>query len=183
MADNTAAEAARSFDSPQMRVGRQLAGHQSTAQFPDEEDCPRLKLHVPAVAEVRDGLPNSSFPLKFVRLEPYIVPKVSLTGINVEPVDTRVAQVIFAVDSETPLVQEHRLLIGRLLDVLIDVGGERLPTRLATERSLQVLIGVAPAVTILHVQKSGSASNREVAVDTRWPSRSTIFRVRAYSGR
>jgi multidrug efflux pump subunit AcrA (membrane-fusion protein) len=87
----------------------------------DEEDFPRLKLSAPAVAKVRGGLPNAGFPLKFVRLEPYIVPKVSLTGINIERVDTRVAQVIYAVDSEVPLFQEHKLLIGQLLDVFIDV--------------------------------------------------------------
>jgi hypothetical protein len=45
---------------------------------------------------------QEAIPLRFVRLEPYVVPKVSLTGINVERVDTRVVQVIYAVEGWRP---------------------------------------------------------------------------------
>ena len=47
------------------------------------------------------GQPQTSFPLKFVRVEPYVVPKKSLTGDNTERVDTRVLQVIYAIDAGT----------------------------------------------------------------------------------
>ena len=40
------------------------------------------------------GHPHLEFPLTFVRVEPYVVPKKSLTGDNTERVDTRVLQVI-----------------------------------------------------------------------------------------
>ncbi len=59
-------------------------------------------------------------PLTFVRLEPYVVPKVSMTGINVERVDTRVVQVIYALDPANRLVREKKVLVGQLLDVFID---------------------------------------------------------------
>ena len=55
------------------------------------------------------------FPLKFVRIEPYVVPKKSLTGDNTERVDTRVLQVIYAIDTTG-----KRLFVGQQLDVFID---------------------------------------------------------------
>ena len=58
--------------------------------------------------------------LRFVRLEPYVVPKQSLTGANTERVDTRVVQVIYALDSEQRLVREQKVLVGQLVDVFID---------------------------------------------------------------
>jgi hypothetical protein len=36
------------------------------------------------------GHPESAYPLDFVRVEPYVIPKKSLTGDNSERVDTRV---------------------------------------------------------------------------------------------
>jgi multidrug efflux pump subunit AcrA (membrane-fusion protein) len=86
----------------------------------DEEDLPRLKWNAPARAKVRGDVRQREIPLRFVRLEPYIVPKVSLTGINVERVDTRVVQLIYAADSENELVREKKVLVGQLLDVFID---------------------------------------------------------------
>ncbi|MBN9120159.1 MAG: efflux RND transporter periplasmic adaptor subunit [Planctomycetes bacterium] len=86
----------------------------------DEEDLPRLKLAAPARAKIRGDLAQTEVPLTFVRLEPFIVPKTSLTGVNTERVDTRVVQVIFAVDPENPLVQQKKVLVGQLVDVFID---------------------------------------------------------------
>ncbi len=86
----------------------------------DEEDIPRLELKAPARAKLRGDPLQREIPLTFVRLEPYVVPKVSLTGINTERVDTRVAQVIYALDPEHPLVQEKKVLVGQLVDVFID---------------------------------------------------------------
>jgi multidrug resistance efflux pump len=82
----------------------------------DEHDIPRFKPGSPARANVR-GNPQVTFPLKFVRVEPYVIPKKSLTGDNTERVDTRVLQVIYAVEATDNLP----LYVGQQLDVFIDV--------------------------------------------------------------
>ena len=86
----------------------------------DEEDIPRLLLNAPACAKVRGGTKQEEIALRFVRLEPYVVPKVSMTGINVERVDTRVVQVIYSIEPNNPLVQANKALVGQLVDVFID---------------------------------------------------------------
>jgi HlyD family secretion protein len=91
----------------------------------DEEDLPRLKLNAPARAKLRGDLRQEEVPLAFVRLEPYVVPKTSLTGINTERVDTRVVQVIYAVDPNNRLVQDRKVLVGQLVDVFIDTRATR----------------------------------------------------------
>lgn len=80
----------------------------------DEHDIPRFQPDAPARATLR-GHQERVFPLKFVRVEPYVVPKKSLTGDNTERVDTRVLQVIYAVDSGN-----ERLYVGQQLDVFIE---------------------------------------------------------------
>ena len=55
------------------------------------------------------------FPLKFVRIEPYVIPKKSLTGDNTERVDTRVLQVIYEVEGDS-----GPLFVGMQVDVFID---------------------------------------------------------------
>jgi len=80
----------------------------------DEYDIPRFVPEAPARATLK-GQPNDFFPLRFVRIEPYVVPKRSLTGDNTERVDTRVLQVIYAIDSGG-----RRLFVGQQLDVFVD---------------------------------------------------------------
>ena len=87
----------------------------------DEEDIPRLKLNAPASAFLRGDLKRREIPMSYVRIEPAVVPKSSLTGANTERVDTRVMQIIYAIDPNNPLVKERKILIGQLLDVFIDV--------------------------------------------------------------
>jgi HlyD family secretion protein len=87
----------------------------------DEEDIPRLKLQAPARGKLRGDLGQRELPLTFVRIEPYVIPKTSLTGLNIEKVDTRVMQIIYALDPNDPLVKEEKVLVGQLLDVFIDV--------------------------------------------------------------
>jgi multidrug efflux pump subunit AcrA (membrane-fusion protein) len=82
----------------------------------DEHDIPRFKSNVPARASLR-GNPQVSFPLTFVRVEPYVIPKKSLTGENTERVDTRVLQVIYALE-----VKDRPVYVGQQLDVFLDVG-------------------------------------------------------------
>jgi multidrug resistance efflux pump len=80
----------------------------------DEYDIPRFIPDAPARANLK-GQPTDFFPLKFVRIEPYVVPKKSLTGDNTERVDTRVLQVIYAIDTTG-----KRLFVGQQLDVFVD---------------------------------------------------------------
>jgi multidrug resistance efflux pump len=80
----------------------------------DEHDIPRFVEGAPAKAQVR-GNPGRQYSLTFVRVEPYVVPKKSLTGDNTERVDTRVLQVIYAVDTG-----KGRLYVGQQMDVFID---------------------------------------------------------------
>ena len=60
----------------------------------DESDAWRVPSGAGAVAYLR-GNSKIRFPLQFVRFEPYVVPKKSLTGDATERVDTRVLQVIY----------------------------------------------------------------------------------------
>jgi multidrug resistance efflux pump len=80
----------------------------------DEYDIPRFQPDAPARATLK-GQPKEWFPLKFVRVEPYVIPKKSLTGDNTERVDVRVLQVIYRIDT-----QGKRLFVGQQLDVFID---------------------------------------------------------------
>jgi multidrug resistance efflux pump len=82
----------------------------------DEHDIPRFQPGAPARAALR-GDPRQEFPLTFVRVEPYVIPKKSLTGDNTERVDTRVLQVIYAVEAS-----DRPIYVGQQLDVFIDVG-------------------------------------------------------------
>jgi multidrug efflux pump subunit AcrA (membrane-fusion protein) len=84
----------------------------------DEHDVPRAHRHfrsdVAAFASPR-GDPSQKFPLRFVRLQPYVVPKKSLTGDNTERVDTRVLQLIYRVDRDQP-----GLFVGMQVDVFLN---------------------------------------------------------------
>jgi multidrug resistance efflux pump len=80
----------------------------------DEHDIPRFRPGQPARAVIR-GLPGKPLPLTFVRVEPYVVPKKALTGDNKERVDTRVLQVIYALEPGS-----QRVYVGQQMDVFID---------------------------------------------------------------
>jgi multidrug resistance efflux pump len=80
----------------------------------DEHDIPRFRPGAPARAMLR-GDPRQEFPLRFVRVEPYVIPKKSLTGDNTERVDTRVLQVIYALDSKAAGVY-----VGQQVDVYVE---------------------------------------------------------------
>ena len=59
----------------------------------DEEDSWRFIPGARATAFVR-GNAKINFPMKFNRIEPYIIPKTSFTGETIERIDTRVLQVL-----------------------------------------------------------------------------------------
>ncbi len=82
----------------------------------DEHDIPRFKPGAAAKASFR-GAPQTKYPLTFVRVEPYVIPKKSLTGDNTERVDTRVLQAIYSLETKG-----KPIFVGQQLDVFIDVG-------------------------------------------------------------
>jgi multidrug efflux pump subunit AcrA (membrane-fusion protein) len=80
----------------------------------DEYDIPRFHSGRPAVAVPRGNL-QERYPLDFVRVEPFVVPKKSLTGDNTERVDTRVLQVIYGFDP----TGRPPLFVGQQVEVFI----------------------------------------------------------------
>jgi hypothetical protein len=80
----------------------------------DEDNAPRVKPGCSGVAFIK-GSRQNSIPLRFVRIEPYILPKRSLTGESGERVDTRVLQVIFQFDRGAVPVYA-----GQQMDVFLD---------------------------------------------------------------
>ena len=55
-----------------------------------------------------------------MRLEPYVIPKVSLTGANTKRMRTHIAQAIYALDAQNPLVHNRKILVGQIVDVFIN---------------------------------------------------------------
>ncbi len=83
----------------------------------DEFDIPRFKAGAPAVAVPRGDL-QQRYPLEFVRVEPFVVPKKSLTGETTERVDTRVLQVIYELNP----AGLPPLFVGQQVEVYVDAG-------------------------------------------------------------
>jgi HlyD family secretion protein len=80
----------------------------------DENDAWRVAAGAAATGFLR-GRNTIKTPLTFVRFEPYVVPKKSLTGDSTERVDTRVLQVIFSFEpGELPIY------VGQQMDVFIE---------------------------------------------------------------
>ena len=89
----------------------------------DENDAWRVRADAKAVGYLR-GNPNIQTALTFVRFEPYVVPKKSLTGDSTERVDTRVLQVIFSFSrGDLPIY------VGQQMDVFIDAAEREAPGR------------------------------------------------------
>lgn len=85
----------------------------------DENDLDRFREGMIGRATPR-GNPSKNIQLRFVRVEPYLVPKKSLTGSGSERVDTRVLQVIYAVEAS-----DAKLYVGQQVDVYLEVGGKK----------------------------------------------------------
>jgi multidrug efflux pump subunit AcrA (membrane-fusion protein) len=80
----------------------------------DENEAWRVHPEAKATAAGR-GNANLKAPLRFVRFEPFVIPKKSLTGDSTERVDTRVLQVIYRVEDDA-----LPLFVGQQMDVFID---------------------------------------------------------------
>jgi len=75
----------------------------------NENDAWRVKPTAPAMAYI-PGNPDLRMRLQFERIEPYAVPKVSLTGESTERTDTRVLQVIYSFErGELPIYIGQRM--------------------------------------------------------------------------
>ncbi|MFZ4387994.1 MAG: efflux RND transporter periplasmic adaptor subunit [Chthoniobacterales bacterium] len=83
----------------------------------DEDSASRVMAGAPAIAFIK-GMRPDPIPLRFVRIEPYVTTKKSLTGDSTERVDTRVLQVIYQFDqSKVPVY------VGQQMDVFIEGRG------------------------------------------------------------
>lgn len=80
----------------------------------DEQNAPRLQPGQTATAYLK-GDTTAPIALRFVRIEPYVVPKASLTGASTERVDTRVLQVIYAF--ERP--KDRVVYVGQQVDLFV----------------------------------------------------------------
>lgn len=85
----------------------------------DEHEAWRVRPGAPAVAQVR-GNSDLRCRASFVRFEPMVVPKQSLTGDSTERVDTRVLQAIYRIEGA-----ETSLFVGQQMDVFIEAKGDR----------------------------------------------------------
>jgi multidrug resistance efflux pump len=91
-----------------------LSAYQIRADV-DEQNAGRVVSGKPAKAYLK-GDTKTALPLSFVRVEPYVIPKQSLTGASTERVDTRVLQVIYRLDASPTL----RAYVGQQVDVFIE---------------------------------------------------------------
>lgn len=82
----------------------------------DEQNASHYKEGLPAFAFLKND-PTTKIALKFSRIEPYVIPKKSLTGASDERVDTRVLQVIYSIEGEST----GRLFVGQQVDVFIEL--------------------------------------------------------------
>lgn len=80
----------------------------------DEDDAWRFEKGAEATAFVR-GNSRINFVLKFLRIEPYIIPKSSFTGATTERVDTRVLQVLYNFEKK-----DLPIFPGQILDIFIE---------------------------------------------------------------
>lgn len=105
--------AANAANTPAMTVGNINPMHIRVDI--DENDAWQFDSKTSAIAIVR-GNPSLKTDLKFVRLEPYVKPKVSLTGQSLERVDTRVLQIIYSFNPK-----KLPIFAGQQMDIYIDI--------------------------------------------------------------
>lgn len=98
----------------------------------DENDAWRFKPGSRAMAFMR-GNSDLNCTLAFVRTEPYITPKQSLTGDSSERVDTRVLQVIYSFDRSA-----LSAYVGQQMDVFIEAGDQAVSREKMDIRALAV---------------------------------------------
>jgi HlyD family secretion protein len=95
----------------------------------DEQNAPRLQAGQTATAYLK-GDTAQPIELSFVRIEPFVVPKTSLTGSSTERVDTRVLQVIYSFKRS----QGRPIYVGQQVDLFVKSG---VPAVTAKDKSSQ----------------------------------------------
>ena len=80
----------------------------------DENDLWRYSAEAPAEASLRSNK-ELHFPLKFVRVEPYVQPKRDLSGDTSERIDTRVLEVVYSFNPG-----DKPVFVGQQMDVFIE---------------------------------------------------------------
>lgn len=81
----------------------------------DQFNEPRFRQNCPAVA-FKQGDITTEFPLKFIHVEPFMVPKKYLTNELHEKVDTQVFEILYRIEKN-----DSHLFIGEQMDVYIYV--------------------------------------------------------------
>lgn len=81
----------------------------------DEQNASRFDPNSPAYAFPKNNT-DLKIPLKFDHVEPYVIPKKSLTGASDERVDTRVLQVIYTFEQP----KDFNLYVGQQVDAFIE---------------------------------------------------------------
>ena len=81
----------------------------------DEQIAPRVRPGMRATGYLK-GDTGRPLELTFVRIEPFVVPKKSLTGNSVERVDTRVLQVIY----RFPRMEDRSVYVGQQIDLYLE---------------------------------------------------------------
>lgn len=81
----------------------------------DEQVAPRVKPGMTAVGYLK-GDTRRPIKLEFVRIEPFVIPKTSLTGSSIERVDTRVLQIIY----RFPRSDTNPIYVGQQLDLYLE---------------------------------------------------------------
>lgn len=84
----------------------------------DEHEAWRVQPGAAATGHVR-GQPQLTAKLSFLRFEPVVIPKRSLTGDPTERVDTRVLQALYRIESAATPVR-----VGQQMDVFIEAPAE-----------------------------------------------------------
>lgn len=108
------------FASTQPRLAPIILGDLEKLQIRcdiDEQNAVRVRPGMTAKAYVKGDRENA-IPLSFVRIEPFVIPKTSLTGSSTERVDTRVLQVIYSLQ----IPKDRTLYVGQQVDVFMDAG-------------------------------------------------------------
>jgi multidrug efflux pump subunit AcrA (membrane-fusion protein) len=89
----------------------------------DEHEAWRVQPGARAKGHVRGNAALAS-PLSFVRFEPFVIPKKSLTGDSIERVDTRVLQAVYRLERT-----DLRLYPGQQMDVFIEAAATSTASR------------------------------------------------------
>lgn len=108
------------YASPQNKQPALVLGEISTLHVRadvDEQNAVAVQEGAPAQISLK-GDSTKKFEAKFVRVEPYVIPKVSLTGASTERVDTRVLQIIYEIERDEK-ADAPKLYVGMQVDVSI----------------------------------------------------------------